>query len=127
VGRRPRGAPLHPGPVARHCGAVDASTRPSFTAVHVADGKIAKTVFTEVFEPLFCRPSSDKRLKVGHEGLEHRCDHPQVGEVQEDRGDKGPLHQQIPRAPWVGGLGYPLPKLLTITLRVLGRIPHRPQ
>lgn len=91
--------------------------------MHVADGKIAKTVFTEVFEPLFCRPSSNKRLKVGHEGLEHRCDHPQVGEVQEDRGDKGPLHQQIPRAPWAEGLGYPLPKLLTITLRVLGRDP----
>ena len=39
-------------------------------AVHVADGKIVKAVFTEVFEPLFSRPSSNKGLKVELRGFE---------------------------------------------------------
>lgn len=39
-------------------------------AVRIADRKIAKTMFTEVFEPLFSRPSSNKALKVGGEGFE---------------------------------------------------------
>ena len=38
--------------------------------LYVADGEIAKAVFTEVFEPLFSRPSSNKPLKVEMTGFE---------------------------------------------------------
>lgn len=35
-----------------------------FRAVYILDGNVHRPQFTEVFEPLFARPSSNKRLKV---------------------------------------------------------------
>jgi site-specific DNA recombinase len=39
-------------------------------AVYVKDRKIARAEFSEVFAPLFSRPSSNKRLKVDPRGFE---------------------------------------------------------
>lgn len=39
-------------------------------AVYVRDGAIARTEFTEIFEPLFSRPSSNEPLKVEVRGFE---------------------------------------------------------
>jgi len=41
-------------------------------AVYVKDRKIARVEFSEVFAPLFSRPSSNKRLKVEVRGFEPR-------------------------------------------------------
>jgi hypothetical protein len=39
-------------------------------AVYIRDRRIGRTEFSEVFAPLFSRPSSNKRLKVEMTGLE---------------------------------------------------------
>ena len=41
-------------------------------AVYIEEGRIARVEYTEVFESLFLRPSSNKRLKVGARGFEPR-------------------------------------------------------
>jgi len=42
-------------------------------AVYIRDRKIGRTEFSEVFAPLFSRPSSNKRLKVEVGGIEPPC------------------------------------------------------
>ena len=40
-----------------------------FRAVNIRDGNVDRPEFTEIFEPLFARPRSNKRLKVEVNGL----------------------------------------------------------
>jgi hypothetical protein len=63
--------------LASNCNAAYLKARPSvrrrfneavLEAVYVKNRKIARTEFTEVFAPLFSRPSSNKRLKVDLRG-----------------------------------------------------------
>ena len=65
--------------LAGNCHAAYLKTRPSvrrrfnvavLEAVYIRDRKIGRTEFSEVFAPLFSRPSSNRGLKVDPRGFE---------------------------------------------------------
>jgi hypothetical protein len=65
--------------LAGNCHAAYLKARPSvrrrfndavLETVYIKDRKIGRAVFSEVFAPLFSRPSSNKRLKVDPRGFE---------------------------------------------------------
>jgi hypothetical protein len=65
--------------LARYCHAAYMRARPSvrrrsndavLEAVYIRDRKIGRAQFSEVFEPLFSRPSSNKGLRVDPRGFE---------------------------------------------------------
>jgi hypothetical protein len=77
--RRLAGRPSHGNPSRRQLSHAYVKARPSIRrrvneavleAVYVKDRKIARAKFTEVFEPLFSRPSSNKTMEVDPRGFE---------------------------------------------------------
>ena len=75
-------------PLAGNCHAAYLKARPSvrrrfndavLRAVYIKDRRIGRTEFSEVFAPLFSRPSSNKALKVEVRGFEPLCSGDHLG------------------------------------------------